>query len=149
VHRTPISKIGIADGISLAMAKDADRTFKEQVAKPDQRIINEYINKIIKEKTDALEFRLNELTLTDEDTQSQIDERYLRMQTVVPNEVRARMGLPPIDQGDTIVDLKPQQQAEQRSQATQSRTRDQQRASARSDTGTRPRNPQGEGRQSS
>jgi PBSX family phage portal protein len=148
VHRTPISKIGIAEGISLAMAKDADRTFKEQVAGPDQKIINEYINKLIKEKTDALVFKLNELTFTDEDAQSQIDERYLRMQTVMPNEIRARMGLPPIDDGDQPVQIGAQANAEQRAQAGQTRTRDQQRSSMASDSGTRPRNPQGEGRQS-
>jgi hypothetical protein len=39
---------------------------------------------------------LNELTLTDENTQSQIDQRELQSGiTVTPNEVRARKGLPP------------------------------------------------------
>jgi PBSX family phage portal protein len=146
VHRTPISKIGIADGISLAMAKDADRTFKEQVAAPDQLIINEYINKIIKEKTDVLVFKLNELTLTDEETQSQIDERYARIQTLVPNEIRARMGLAPIEKGDKPVVLGAQQRAEQTEQTAGNRTRDRNRAAGATDSAGQARNPQGEGR---
>jgi hypothetical protein len=44
--------------------------------------------------------KFNELTLTDEDTQSKIDERYLRMQVVVPNEIRAKKGWPALDGGD-------------------------------------------------
>jgi len=52
-------------------------------------------------------FKLNELTLTDEDTQSKIDERYLRMQVLVPNEVRARAGMSGLKGGDKVVDLKP------------------------------------------
>jgi hypothetical protein len=46
---------------------------------------------------------LNELSLTDEDTQSKIDERDLRWSVVVPNEIRARRGLPGLDGGDEPV----------------------------------------------
>jgi len=92
-------------------------------------------------------FKLNELTLTDEDTQSKIDERYLRMQVLVPNEVRARAGMVGIKGGDKVVDLKPAQ-APQKAQATAGRQQDQERSanapdSAGSATG---REPKGEGR---
>lgn len=38
-HRTPINKIGTPSGINLAAARDADKTFKEQVCRPSQDIL--------------------------------------------------------------------------------------------------------------
>ncbi len=81
-HRVPVSKIGLPEGVSLAAAKDADKTFKEQVARPAQRNLEKKINRLIGELTDAFVLKFNELTLTDEDTQSKIDERYLRMKVM-------------------------------------------------------------------
>ena len=96
--------------------------------------------------TDALVLKLNELTLTDEDTMSKIDERYLRMQVITPNEVRIRKGMVPLDGGDEVVQLKPQQQAEINTQASGNRLRDQQRTANQTDNAGEARNPQGEGR---
>lgn len=146
-HRVPINKVGLPDGVSLAVARDADKTFKEQVCRPEQRIIEKKMNKLFSDKTDALRFKLNELTLTDEMEQAKIDEIYLRMQTIVPNEVRRRKGEPGLPGGDKIVELKPQQASEQRAQAGNSRTRDQARQSNPSDSGGGTRSAQGEGRQ--
>jgi hypothetical protein len=141
--------VGLAEGVSLAVARDADKTFKEQVCQPSQKILEKKLNRIIKEKTDLFTLKLNELTLTDEDTQSKIDERYLRMQVIVPNEVRQRKGMPGIKGGDKVVDLKPQAAAETRTQASGNRQRDQQRQgnSTDSQSSNNTRNPQGEGRQ--
>ena len=146
-HRTPINKIGTPEGINLAAARDADKTFKEQVCRPAQDILEKKINRLIKEMTDALEIKFNELALTDEDTQSKIDERYLRMQVITPNEIRIRKGMVPLDSGDQVVQLKPQQQAEIRAQAQNSRSRDQERENNAPDISGEARNPQGEGRQ--
>lgn len=146
-HRTPINKIGTPEGINLAAARDADKTFKEQVTRPAQDILEKKINRIVAEMTDALELKFNELALTDEDAQSKIDERYLRMQVITPNEVRIRKGMVPVDGGDEMVQLKPQAQAEIRSQANNSRTRDQQREANSPDQSGEGRNAQGDGRQ--
>lgn len=146
-HRTPINKIGTADGMSLANARDADKTFKEQVCRPAQDILEKKLNRLIGEMTDALQLKFNELALTDEDTQSKIDERYLRMQVITPNEIRVRKGLVPLDGGDDVVQLKPQQQAEIRSQAGNTRTRDQERQNNSPDISGEGRNEQGAGRQ--
>ena len=146
-HRVPMSKIGSAEGISLAAAKDADKTFKEQVTRPAQDVLQKKIQGIISEKTDLFKLVFNELTLTDEDTQSKIDERYLRMQVILPNEVRTRLNLPPIPSGNTPVKLTGQQAADQTAQATGNRQRDQQRQANAGDGETGQRNPQGEGRQ--
>jgi PBSX family phage portal protein len=146
-HRTPINKIGTPEGVNLAAARDADKTFKEQVCRPAQDILEKKLNRIIKEMTDALEIKFNELSLTDEDTQSKIDERYLRMQVITPNEVRTRKGMVPLDGGDEPVVLKPQQQAEVRAQAGNTRTRDQERQNNSPDISGEGRNAQGDGRQ--
>lgn len=146
-HRVPINKIGTPEGVNLAVARDADKTFKEQVCRPAQMILEKKINNIFKEKTDALMLKFNELTLTDEDTQSKIDERYLRMKVIVPNEVRIRKGMVPLDGGDIPVELKPQAQAEVRAQANNSRTRDQQREATSPDISGEGRNAKGDGNQ--
>jgi len=146
-HRVPMSKIGSAEGISLAAAKDADKTFKEQVTRPAQDVLQKKIQGIVAEKTDLFKIVFNELTLTDEDTQSKIDERYLRMQVLLPNEVRTRLNLPPIPSGNGPVKLSGQQAADQTAQATGNRQRDQQRQANAGDGETGQRNPQGDGRQ--
>ena len=145
-HRVPINKIGVPEGVSLANARDADKTFKEQVCRPAQMKLEKKLNKIVEEKTDALVLKFNELTLTDEDTQSKIDERYLRMQVITPNEVRIRKGMIPIDGGDTVVELKPQAAAEQRAQAGNTRSRTQERDANSPDNSGEGRNAKGDGR---
>jgi PBSX family phage portal protein len=147
-HRVPMTKVGAGEGLSLAAAKEADKSFKEQVTRPAQDALEKRITAIISEKTDMFKFAFNELTLTDEDTQSKIDERYLRMQVILPNEVRSRMGMSGIPGGDEPVKLTGQQAAEQTAQASGNRLRDQQRQNNQADEGqTGARNAQGEGRQ--
>ena len=146
-HRVPINKIGTPEGVNLAVARDADKTFREQVCRPAQMNLEKKLNKIVQEMTDALLLKFNELTLTDEDTQSKIDERYLRMQVVTPNEIRIRMGMVPLDGGDKVVELKPQAEAEARAQAGKTRTRDSERSANSPDISGEGRNAQGDGRQ--
>ena len=145
-HQTPISKVGGGQGQSIAAALASDRTFKEQVARPAQRMLEKVLNKIIKEKTNMFKLKLNELTLTDENTQSQIDERYLKTQVIVPNEVRTRIGLPMRDGGQDPVELTSQQRAE--NSAAGNRQRDTERQNNATDSTATPtgRNPGGEGR---
>lgn len=145
-HRVPVTKVSMSSGISLAAARDADKNFREQVTKPTQEYFEKKINKIIREFTDMFKIKFNELTLTDEDTQSKIDERYLRMQVLVPNEVRSRKGLPALDSGDSPIVLNAQARAEQTAQATRNRSRDQERQGNSPDQSGEARNPQGEGR---
>ena len=86
------------------------------------------------------------MTLTDEDTQSQIDERYLRMQVITPNEVRIRKGMIPVDGGDEMVELKPQQAADQKATAGKTRARDSERSASSSDKVGEGRNAKGDGK---
>ena len=146
-HRVPASKVGSTDGIGLAAARESDRTFKEQVCRPAQDSLEKKINKIISEKTDIFRFEFNELTLTDEETQSKIDERSLRMRVIVPNEVRERLGKSSLPDGDQPVILTGPQAAEQTAQASRNRLRDQERSANQSDAAELPRATQGEGKQ--
>lgn len=143
-HQVPISKVGGGQGMSIAAALANDRTFKEQVSRPAQRMLEKVLNKIIKEKTDMFNMKLNELTLTDENTQSQIDERYLKAQVIVPNEVRMRLGLPMRQGGQDPLQLTAQQRAENTTQ----RARDTERQNNATDDPNSPtgRNAGGEGR---
>jgi phage portal protein BeeE len=145
-HGVPLSKVSSVEGASLAAARDADKTFKEQVCRPEQEVFEKKLNRIIKEVSNVFLLHLNELSLTDEDTQSRIDERYLRLKTYTPNEVRARKSMAGIPGGDQPVDLRPQDAAEQRAQALSSRGRDSARSANASDAIGEGRNAQGEGR---
>lgn len=142
----PLGKVAASAGVSLANARDSDKTFKEQLCRPRQKVLENKLHKIIKEKTNIFFLKLAEMSLTDEDTQSKIDERYLRLGTYIPNEVRARKGLPGIKGGDKQIDMSPQVKAEQATQAAGTRARDQQRSANAPDTQGNGRQTQGTGR---
>jgi len=149
-HQVPQSKVGGGAGMAIAASLASDRTFKEQVCRPRQRMLEKLINKIVKERTDIVKFKFNELSLTDEVAQSQIDERYLRNQVIVPNEVRSRIGMPLRKDGNNPLEITAQRRAESNAQASGSRTRDQEREDNSSDSPdtVMGRNAQGEGRSS-
>jgi PBSX family phage portal protein len=149
-HQVPISKLGGTDSAAIAASIAQDRTFKEQVSRPAQGHLNKVINKIIKEKTDILELKFNELTLTDEITQSQILERYVKTQVMMPNEAREVIGLPQHPDGDAPFEMSPRQATDARANLAGNRERDTERNNSQSDgpATTTGRNPQGEGRAS-
>jgi PBSX family phage portal protein len=149
-HQVPLSKIGGGDGASIAAALAQDRTFKEQVSRPAQRNLEKVINKIIREKTDILEFKFNELTLTDEIAQSQIIERYVKTQVMTPNEARSELGLPSRPDGDSPFEMTSRQATDMRANTSRNRERDSERTNNQSDGSAtiEGRNAQGEGRSS-
>lgn len=143
-HRVPITKVSSGAAASVAVAQDADKTFKEQVCAPEQRILEKKLNKIIKEFTDAFELKLDEMTLTDEKTRAQIFDLLLKTGVYTRNEVRAVLGMPGIDGGDEIIDMNKNntQMAEQRA----NRERDTTRQTNATDSQGQGRNPKGSGR---
>ena len=148
-HQVPISKLGGTDS-GIAAALSQDRTFKEQVARPAQEHLEKMVNKIIKEKTDIIELKFNELTLTDEIAQSQILERYVRNKIMVPNEARELLDLPQRKGGDEPMEMNSRQAADAAANTRQARQRDAERTNNSSDSPATlsGRNPQGEGRSS-
>jgi PBSX family phage portal protein len=149
-HQVPLSKIGGSDASNIAAALAQDRTFKEQVARPMQRNIEKLVGRIIREKTDVLELKFNELTLTDEITQSQILERYVKTQIMVPNEAREVLGLPQRPDGDEPFEMSTRQAADARANTAGNRQRDTERTNNQSDgpATISGRNAQGEGNSS-
>jgi PBSX family phage portal protein len=149
-HQVPLSKLGGVDTGGLAAALSQDRTFKEQVTRPAQRYIEKMVNKIIKSKTDLINLKFDELTLTDEVAQSQIIERYIKTQVITPNEAREQLGMPHRAEGDGVFDMSPRQATDARANLAGNRERDSERANSASDSvaTTTGRNPQGEGRRS-
>jgi PBSX family phage portal protein len=147
-HQMPLTKLGSSNGGSIAAALVQDRTFKEQVTRPAQRHIEKIINKIISEFTDIVELKFKELTLTDEAAQSQILERYVKTQIMVPDEAREKLGLPSIPGGDEPFVMSPRQAADARANVAANRQRDTDRSNNASDSPstTEGRNPAGEGR---
>jgi PBSX family phage portal protein len=147
-HQVPLSKIGGGDSSAIAAALSQDRTFKEQVARPAQRNFEKVINKIMKEKTDIVELKFKELTLTDEIAQSQILERYVRNQVMTRNEAREALGLPQMEEADDFLELNARQAADATANTGQTRERDAERSSNSSDSTATVagRNPKGEGR---
>lgn len=147
-HRVPITKISVSEAATLAIAKDADKTFKEQVCAPEQDMFERKLNRIISEMTDAFMLNLDEMTLTDADTQSQIDERDVKNGIKLANEVRAERGLPGIKGGNDRVDLnaKGSTAAQQAADSATPRARDSQRSAGRTDSAGNARNPKGDGR---
>ena len=133
-HQVPLSKIGGSDSSSIASALAQDRTFKEQVARPAQKNLEKMLNKITSEQTDALEFKFKELTLTDEIAQSQIIERYIKTQVMVPNEARSILGLPQRPDGDEPFEMSTRQSADARANLSSNRQRDAERANNNSDS---------------
>ena len=109
------------------------------------------INRIIREKTDILELKFNELTLTDELAQSQILTNYVKNQIMVPNEARNVLNLPEREDGDKPVIPTARQAADAQANNQQNRSRDAQRQQAQADNTatTSGRNAKGEGRASS
>lgn len=150
-HQVPLSKLGGSDASQLAASLSQDRTFKEQVARPAQRNLEKILNKIVREKTDVLELKFNELTLTDELAQSQILTNYVKNQIMVPNEARNILNLPEHENGDNMVIPNARQATDANANNAKNRTRDAQRQQAQADNTatTAGRNPKGDGRRSS
>lgn len=148
VHRTPLTKVGATANIALAVARDADKNFKEQVCQPEQDRLEKRVNMIIREFTDVFTLKLNELSLTDADTQSKIHERALRNHQMTINESRAEIGLPPHPEGDKFFEPTPRQAADAANTASGSDSRARDRSSNATDSAGEGRSTQGSGRSS-
>lgn len=150
-HQVPLSKLGGVDSGSIAAAMTQDRTFRDQVAKPLQEYVEKAINKIIKEKTDIVQLKFKQVSLTDEIAESQILERYVKNQILVPNEAREIIGYPQRDGADKPLELNPRQAADAKGNMAGNKERDSERANNQSDgaAAISGRNPKGEGAKTS
>ena len=58
VHRVPPSKIGIVENANLANSRDQDKTFREQVVRPEQRRIEHRLNELIRGQMGICDWQL-------------------------------------------------------------------------------------------
>ena len=146
-HQVPLSKLGGVDASAVASAMTQDRTFRDQVAKPLQEYVEKAVNKIIREQTDVLELKFNQVSLIDEVAQSQIFERYAKVTAMVPNEIREKIGLPLREGGDEPFVMTAKEQADMQANQDKNRQRDAERMAQQSDgpAAVTGRNPKGEG----
>lgn len=100
VHRVPPGKVGIHERTNLAVSRDADKTFKEQVCEPEQQRVEHKVNKIVETLTTDFKLKFKESDLIDADIQSRIHDRYLRTQVMTPNDVLQELGKPTRADGD-------------------------------------------------
>jgi len=151
VNHVPASLVGYAGNSGLAASISDKRSFIEQVVQPAQKHLEKWLNKIIAEKTDTFSLRLKQNSIVDEVNQAQIDGVYLMYGVTVPNEIRDRVGKPPLEGGNLTYQQTTEQAAEKAQekqlQAENARARDKERAVNASDRGATGRAPQGAGRQ--
>lgn len=116
-HRVPANRLGMSGGTGIGDSRDANKMFKETVCNPEQRLIEKKLGRVFRELTDLFTFKLSQFTLTDENEQSQIHERQLRMGEKTPDEVREEMGMPPRPDGngDQALDVRALQELAQAS----------------------------------
>ncbi|MCD6360832.1 MAG: phage portal protein, partial [Armatimonadetes bacterium] len=94
VHRVPPSKITIVENANLANSKDQDKTFREQVIRPEQRRIEYQINRMIRDEMGIGDWRFEfrEMDLSEEREQAEVAKLYADMKVWTPDEIRARQG---------------------------------------------------------
>lgn len=130
-YRVPGTRVGVNSDINLAVARDADKMFKEQVSRPMQRKIEHRLNQMFSEWSNVIEFELVQLTLTDEESKAKIHEKYLRFGVLKINEVRQEIGYKAMEDGDEPFDIHGNKEndgsgaRDQRSQAGNNRRREQ------------------------
>ena len=95
VHRVPPSKITIVENANLANSQDQDKTFREQVVRPEQRRIEYRLNRMIREQMGVGDWRFEfvEMDLSEAMQEAQIAAIYAKIGAWTPEEIRGRVGL--------------------------------------------------------
>ena len=99
VHRVPPSKITIVENANLANSKDQDKTFREQVIRPEQRRVEFQLNRMIREQVGIGDWRFafREMDLAEEREQAEVAKLYAEMNVWTADEIRAQQGLGPLE----------------------------------------------------
>jgi PBSX family phage portal protein len=95
VHRVPPSKVTVVENANLANSRDQDKTFTEQVIRPEQRRIEYRLNRMIREQMGIGDwrFRFEEMDLAEAREEAEIAEIYAKIGAWTVEEIRARQGL--------------------------------------------------------
>lgn len=95
VHRVPPSKISVVENANLANSKDQDKTFREQVIRPEQARLEYKLNRLIREQLGIGDWRFQfvEMDLTEEREQAEVAALYADMGVLSVEEIRGRLGV--------------------------------------------------------
>lgn len=98
VHRVPPSKVTVIENANLANSKDQDKTFREQVVRPEQRRVEYRFNRLIAEQMGIGDwaFRFNELDLSEAKEEAEVAAVYAGIGALTVDEIRGKMGLAPL-----------------------------------------------------
>ena len=93
VHRVPPSKIGIVENANLANSRDQDKTFREQVVRPEQRRIEHRFDELIREGMgiEGWSFRLLESDLGGELERAEIARIYTEIGVWTTEDARRQV----------------------------------------------------------
>ena len=96
VHRVAPSKITVVENANLANSTDQDKTFREQVVRPEQRRIEYRFNRMIREQIGIgdWELRLEEMDLSRALEEAQVAQIYEKMGVWTAEEIRGRVESP-------------------------------------------------------
>ena len=95
VHRVPPSKIGIVENANLANSRDQDKTFREQVVRPEQRRIEHRFNELIRDQLGIgdWELQLQESDLAGELERAEIARIYTEIGAWTAEDVKATLNV--------------------------------------------------------
>jgi PBSX family phage portal protein len=95
VHRVPPSKVTVVENANLANSRDQDKTFREQVVRPEQRRVEHRFNRLFREQMGIGDWaiRFNEMDLSEAREEAEIAAIYAEMGAWTLDEVRARLGM--------------------------------------------------------
>jgi PBSX family phage portal protein len=98
VHRVPPSKVTVVENANLANSRDQDKTFREQVVRPEQRRIEYRFNRLIAEQFGIGDwaFRFRELDLAEAKEEAEVAALYAGIGALTVDEIRGQMGLAPL-----------------------------------------------------
>ncbi|MBU0608384.1 MAG: phage portal protein [Armatimonadetes bacterium] len=96
VHRVPPSKVTVVENANLANSKDQDKTFREQVVRPEQRRIEYKMNRLIREQLGIgdWQFAFREMDLTEAREEAEVSAIYADIGVLSAEEIRGKLGLP-------------------------------------------------------
>lgn len=115
VHRVPPAKVTIIEDSNRTNTLDQDKTFREQVVRPEQRRVEFKLNAMLRDELGISdwEFRFREMDLTEAMAEAQVSQIYASIGALTADEIRNRLGLLPLgaaeDEGSELaVDKSPQ-----------------------------------------
>jgi PBSX family phage portal protein len=98
VHRVPPGKVTVVENANLANSRDQDKTFREQVVRPEQRRVEYRLNRLIAEQLGIGDwaFRFSELDLSEAKEEAEVAALYAGIGALTADEIRGKLGLAPL-----------------------------------------------------